>query len=64
VFERATADQVVIVQASRRAHAPVPCPMAATGLLGSEDLAAGTEFPADGPFLRLWTTTRATVEGD
>lgn len=56
IFERATADQTVIVQAARRAHDPVPCPIALSALFGSEDLTAGTTFPSDGPALRVWTT--------
>lgn len=64
IFERATADQAVIVQASRRSHALVPCPVAATGLLGSGDLTAGSHFPTTGPALRLWTITRATTQQD
>ncbi|WP_139142559.1 glycoside hydrolase family 13 protein [Humibacillus sp. DSM 29435] len=59
IFERATAEQVVIVQAARRSHAPIPCPIAAIGLLGSDDLTAGANFPATGPALQLWSTTRA-----
>lgn len=55
VFERATATETLIVQASRAPHPPVHCPSGALDLLGNHDLPeTGGDLPTDGPAVGMW----------
>ena len=63
LFERATAQGAVIVQASRRAHDPILCPFDATDLLGEADLTSGCPFPSEGPAVGLWRVSHPAEQG-
>lgn len=58
IYQRQSLDETIIVQASRRTHRAVPCPLDLTGLLGTPDTRAGENLPTDGPSLHLWTVRR------
>lgn len=45
VFERATQEQTILVQAARRAHTPLVCPVPAMDLIGDRHLRAGQTLP-------------------
>jgi alpha-glucosidase len=59
VYERALADESLLIQVSRSHHAPLSSPVAAEGLLGGQDLAPGAPMPADGPAFHVWRVSRS-----
>lgn len=54
LYERALAEETILVQVSRAAHEPLRAPVAAANLLGGPDLAPGKPMPGDGPAFHVW----------
>ncbi|GAA3470820.1 glycoside hydrolase family 13 protein [Nonomuraea roseola] len=54
LFERALPGETLLVQVSRRDHAPVLAPAAMACLTGGPDLRPGEPMPADGPAFHIW----------
>ncbi len=58
VFERATADETILVAVSRGPHEVLLSPVAGRSLLGGGDLVTGAPLPLDGPGYGVWEVAR------